>query len=59
MANPKGSGLGGRKRIYGKDIRDKMRELYNQGVTSPRRIAYILGLSHMTVRREFGTTNSQ
>lgn len=56
--NPKGSHKGGAPRKYGKPVRDKMRELYRQGVTSPRRIAYLLGLSHMTVRREFGSAST-
>lgn len=52
--NPKGSGKGGAPRKYGQDVRTKMRELYKSGLTKPHRIAYLLGLSHMTVRRELG-----
>lgn len=55
--NPKGSHKGGAPRTYGKEIRNKMRELFKLGL-SPRRIAYVLGPSHMTVRRELGLAST-
>jgi hypothetical protein len=51
--NPKGSHKGGAPRKYGRDVRTKIRELYKSGLTPPR-IAFLIGCSHMTVRRELG-----
>lgn len=40
-----------RPRVYGEKERTKMRELHRQGLT-PNRIAYLVGCSEMTVRRD-------
>lgn len=48
---------GGAPRTWGREHRIRMYELYKQGL-SPRRIAYLIGCSHMTVRREFGLAST-
>lgn len=40
-----------RPRLYGQDVRTKIRELYSSGMT-PNRVAYVVGINSMTVRRE-------
>lgn len=43
-----------RHRTYDNKTRKRMRELYNSGIRSTRRIAYLLGCSHHVVWLELG-----
>jgi hypothetical protein len=51
MANVLGSHKGGRLRKYGRQFRDRMRELLKQGLR-PYAVAKKLGCHRMTVYRE-------
>lgn len=43
-----------RQRRYSRAVRLKMLKLYKSGIRSTRRIAYLVGCSHMAVYRELG-----